>query len=170
MKLTRRKQRPQATDGPHLATLCDVQDLGIQNTNFGERHNLRLIFLIDELDPKGEPLQVSLICTASAHENSKLTALTRLLLGDQATEDVDTSDLLGRSCCLTTEQQANSRGKVFAQIVSQRALQPGETPPSIPIDFERNENRATSKRKVNGITKPFTNVHGLEITDEDVPL
>lgn len=66
MKLTRRKQRPQATDGPHLATLCDVQDLGIQNTNFGERHNLRLIFLIDELDPKGEPLQVSLICTASA--------------------------------------------------------------------------------------------------------
>ncbi len=169
MKLTRRKQRPQASDGPHLSTLADVQDLGIQNTNFGERHNLRLVFLIGESDPKGEPLQVSLICTASAHENSKLTALTRLLLGDQATEDVDTSDLLGKSCCLTTEQQANSRGKVFAQIVSQRALRPGDQGPSIPIDYERSENRPTSKSKVNGTTKPFTNVHGVTVTEEDIP-
>ena len=72
---------------------------------------------------------------------------------------------------LKTKQQANAKGKIFAQIIGKRALKSEEEGPPVPIDFVRSENRPARKQrsaKVNGGTKPFVNVHGVTVSDEDV--
>jgi hypothetical protein len=142
MKLSRNKH-PQASNGLHLAVLADVEDMGIQNTVYGEKRNLRLTFLVDEKDPHGDPLRVTDITTASYHPDSKLTGYVCALLGDEPGDDVETEDLINRCCRLTTELKANSKGKLYARIIAKEPLRPGERGPAIPLTFQRAETRPT---------------------------
>jgi hypothetical protein len=139
MKLSRKN--PQASNGVHLAVLCDVEDMGIQNTVYGDKHNLRLTFLVDEKDAHGECFRVTDICTASVHSDSKLCAYARSLLGCDPGDDLETEDLLGCCCRLETELKANIKGKVYARVIGSAPLRPDERGPAIPLTFQRAKNR-----------------------------
>ena len=139
MKLTRK--HPQPSNGSHLAVLADIEDMGIQNTSFGDKPTLRLTFLVDEKDPHGELFRVTDFCTASAHDKAKLSRYARALLGNDPGDDLETEDLIGRCCGLETEQKANTKGKVYPRIISCRPLRTDECGPAIPLGFQRAKNR-----------------------------
>ena len=135
MKLSRK--HPQPSNGWHCAVLADIEDLGMQDSAFGEKHTLRLTFLVDEKDPNGELFRITDLCSASPHVESKLTKYARVLLGGDPGDDLETEDLLGRCCRLETEVKANIKGKAYARIIASAPLQPGESGPAIPLNFQR---------------------------------
>ena len=141
MKLSRKQ--PQPSNGSHLAVLADIEDMGIQNTGFGEKPTLRLTLLVDEKDPRGELFRVTDICTASAHPDAKLSEYARALLGGDPGDDLETEDLIGRCCGLETQQKANAKGKVYARVISIAPLRMDECGLAIPLGFQRAKNRPT---------------------------
>jgi hypothetical protein len=168
MKISRRKKKEfqQAGDGWHIAVLADVEDRGMQASKYGEKHKVQLVFLLDEHDHEGNLIRVSDFCTASTHENSKLTAYVRTLTGTDPEEDFDTEDLIGRSLRLETKQHVTPQGKTYANVIRQDVLKAGERGPGIPLDFIRAQDRPKKnyKPKPNG----GLNLHGVKITDRDV--
>src|SRR5580765_7222749 len=152
MKLSRNKHL-QASNGLHLAVLADVEDMGIQNSVYGQKHNLRLVFLVDEKDTQGEPLRVTDICTASSHPDSKLTKYARALLAGDPGDDLETEDLLGRCCWLETELKPNTKGKPYAHVVNSTPLRGDEPGLAIPLTFQRAENRPPRTTK-SGTQRP----------------
>lgn len=166
----KRKKYEQASNGWHNAVCADVIDLGIQKTRFGNKEQIRLVFLIDERDATGEPIQVFDTMTASTWETSKLTEYTRALTGAVPPDDFDPDQLIGRTCRLETEQQTSDKGKTYANIVRKAPMKAGEHAPGIPLNYVRAKDRPPSgKFRTNGglgATKP--NIHGVHVRDEDV--
>jgi hypothetical protein len=139
MKLSRK--HPQPSNGWHCAVLADIEDLGMQDSAFGEKHTLRLTFLVDEKDPNGELFRVTDLCSASPHVDSKLTRYARVLLGCDPGDELETEELLRRCCRLETEVKANLKGKGYPRIIASAPLQPEESGPAIPLNFQRAGNR-----------------------------
>ena len=183
MKISRKtKQYTQASDGEHSAILADIIDRGLMSTVFGDKEKAQFIYLIDELDGEGKPIQVSDF-TISLHKDSKLISRVRVLdpklaRGAVQTGELDTEALIGPHALLTTEQSVNTKGQTYANIIAMVPL-PSVTPKvSIPLSFKRQLARPTpaktnatrqlkNKAKTNGGTDA-PNIPGLfDVSDED---
>ena len=65
----------QASAGGHVAVCCDVIDLGMQEDDFTPgklRHQIRVVWQIDEDRTDGKPFEVSKWFTLSLHEKANL--------------------------------------------------------------------------------------------------
>lgn len=167
-----RKQYPQAKDGLHHGLLIDVVDMGEQVSSWGVKHKVKLVFAIEENDPQGKPILVSDFCALSLHEKAKLYAAVVALTGAEPAEETDIESLIGKRCCLLTEQNAATDGFTYAN-VKHYTKDSGASPKLVvPNDFVRAKDR--QKTKANGkavkVGRPVENYHGLEITDQDVPI
>jgi len=164
------KMYAQASDGWHVGVLADIEYLGIRKSQFGDQEKARLVFLLNERDPAGEPIQITDLATVSIHQDAKFSEYVLTLTGERPDPNVEfeTEPLIGRACRLESKQKLTPKG-TYANITNRAALKPGDQAPAIPLNFVRAENR--TKAKPNGrfkTTKPATNIHGVHVSDEDV--
>lgn len=94
---------PLCPDGLHAAVLVDVVDLGKQESPWGAKHKLSLVFETQLLDEEGNHYILAKRYTWSLHEKSSLRKDLERLLGKKFTSDellagVDLEVLIGMSC------------------------------------------------------------------------
>jgi len=105
------KQKESAPTGIQPAVCCDVFDRGIQQTKFGERHELSLIFEIEATNSEGEHFILSAVFTKSLHPKSNLRAELERWRGGQPFTDDELSQgfnlekVVGQPCMLLLTQK-----------------------------------------------------------------
>ena len=58
--------------GLHQAVCVDIDDLGMQQTNYGEKHQLKLVFELDQQRSDGGPIRMGRKYTATLNEKGAL--------------------------------------------------------------------------------------------------
>lgn len=89
----------QATAGKQAAVVARFEDIGTQETKFGDRAQCRIVYVLAELDSNGRQKRISQTLTASLHEKSKLTALLTQILGS-VPDEFDSEALIGKQVVL----------------------------------------------------------------------
>lgn len=136
-----RKHLPPASDGPHPAACADILNLGERDTRWGRQEKVKIVHIIDELDPvTGLPLQVHEMLTASIHESSNFYKRMKVILGGEprfdANGDFDTDDAIGRTYLITTKRRTTSKG-VYANVTDVQPLPAGVPRVAIPLNYVR---------------------------------
>jgi len=90
----------QATAGKQAAVIAKFEDLGVQDTKFGDRAQCRIVYVLAECDSSGRQKRISQTLTASLHEKSKLTAVLTQILGS-VPDEFDSEVLIGKQVVLT---------------------------------------------------------------------
>lgn len=89
----------QATAGKRAAVIAKFEDIGTQETKFGDRAQCRIVCVLAECDSSGRQKRISQTLTASLHEKSKLTALLNQILGS-VPDEFDSDVLIGHQVVL----------------------------------------------------------------------
>jgi hypothetical protein len=89
-------------EGIHSAVCVDVIDLGIQDTEFGPKHKLRLTFELEAKQDDGSPFKVSKSFTASLHPKATLAGFISKWRGKPVAdgESINLEKLIGASATL----------------------------------------------------------------------
>jgi hypothetical protein len=90
----------QATAGKQAAVVAKFEDIGVQDTKFGDRAQCRIVYVLAECDSSGRQKRISQTLTASLHEKSKLTALLIKILGS-VPDEFDSDVLIGKQVVLS---------------------------------------------------------------------
>ncbi len=135
-------------EGQYLAVLADVADLGMQETGFGMKDRLALIWVLDAQNSEGYNFQVRQTFTKSLHENAMLTKAIKQITGVQPNvSEFDTEPLIGTTRILHIEHNANAKGDVFANVA---LIQRTKDVMEIPEGFVRQQDKApTEPRRAN---------------------
>jgi hypothetical protein len=126
-----------APAGAHLAQCVGVVDTGSKETEFGDRRQLRLTFLLpQEVTAAGRPFAVSRLMTKSYHRKATLRGFLDVLLGRTLTEaemrdGFNARALLGRVCMLQVVHNVKEDGAVYANIDSIMPVPKGMKAPKI---------------------------------------
>lgn len=112
-----------APEGLHLATCCDVVDLGVRPTPFGDKHQVEIWWQLETRTPDtGDRFSVRKRYTASLHEKAALTKDLVLWRGKPFTADerkgFDLEKLLGAACQLQVVHKVTDDGKTFANVAA----------------------------------------------------
>lgn len=116
--------------GLRRAICAEVRDLGEIETQYGRKHQGRLIFEVDATDPEtGERLTVVWTFTVSLHEKSKLREFLRKWMGRELTPaecaNFDLEKLIGLPAILQIEYATSATsGNQYAKISSVAPHQP----------------------------------------------
>ena len=110
-----------APEGLWPAVCCDVYDLGLVQTQFGEQVKIEISWQLEERDPKtNRRFLVSQRYTPSLHEKSKLRPLLESWRGRRFTKDeekeFDIEKLLGACCQLQVVHAIKDEGRCFANV------------------------------------------------------
>ena len=165
-----------APEGRFRAVVCDVQDLGEVNGQFGTKHKCRVSFQLDELTPKGQRFIVGRQYTVSLHQSSALRELLTTLLGaDFEGERVDLETLIGSPCIVAIQQNQGADGNIYGNVASVVPMPRGAE--GITVEgYTRHKDReaklvsqprhhqATAKKP-----KPTAETDADGSTDDDVP-
>lgn len=110
--ITPKKSKPKesAPTGLQPAVCVDVFDRGVQQTKFGERHELSLIFELQATNSEGEHFILSSVFTKSLHPKSNLRAELQRWRGQPFTDDelsqgFNLEKVVGQPCMLLLTQQ-----------------------------------------------------------------
>jgi hypothetical protein len=108
----------QMSEGLHNVTITKYEDLGLQDTQFGTKDRVRIVFQAqDQKDSKtGEPINVFMTATKSLHSKSQLGKLLATLKIPAGAE-FDMDDLVGVKCQVVI-QHKESEGKTYANIAT----------------------------------------------------
>lgn len=90
----------QVSAGKQAAVIAKFEDIGVQETKFGERSQCRIVYVLAECDSNGRQKRISQTLTASLHEKSKLSAVLTQILGN-VPDEFDSDILIGRQVVLT---------------------------------------------------------------------
>lgn len=109
----------QMTEGLHNVAITKVEDLGMQDTQYGSKDQARIFFTaLDQKDKEGKTVDCPMTVTCSLHAKSKLGKLLKSL-GVSANETFDLNALVGIKCQVVIEEAENKEtGKTYAKIVS----------------------------------------------------
>lgn len=127
------------------AVCCDVVDLGLQETPWGPKPKVRLIWQIPEPDSKGRRHTAAKLYTLSLHEKANLSKDLESWRGRKFTEQerkdgFELENIVGVSCLLNIQHNVRSDGKEFANIVAIMPLSKGM--PQLDIkDYQRKKDR-----------------------------
>lgn len=90
--------------GAHKATITRITDLGVQQTQFGEKPQVRVRFDVDEKDSRGMPKFVTKTFTNSLHEKSNFVRFFAEIGKPLSGDDVETDQLIGIRFTLKLKQ------------------------------------------------------------------
>ena len=107
--------------GLHVAICCDVVDLGVITTQFGQKHKLFISWLLNVNDDEGRPMIASKRYTVSLHEKANLytdlcTWYNRRFTPEEC-QRIDLDKLVNRPCQLQIMHQENG-GRTYANVVA----------------------------------------------------
>jgi hypothetical protein len=108
-------------EGLWPAVCCDVYDLGLIDTPFGQQVKVEITWQLEEKDPKTERRYlISQRYTPSLHEKSKLRPLLESWRGRKFTKEeekeFDIEKLLGASCQLQLIHKITDDGRTYANV------------------------------------------------------
>lgn len=107
----------QMSEGLHNVVITKYDDLGLQETQFGTKDRVRIVFQAqDQKDKTGEPINVFMTATKSLHSKSQLGKLLATLKIPAGAE-FDMDDLVGIKCQVVI-QHKESDGKTYANIAT----------------------------------------------------
>jgi hypothetical protein len=167
--VSRKKKYELAAAGTHLAALVDVTTRDAAPTRFGPRDQVMLRWLIADGD--GEPVvgkdmkPVTAIesFTRSLADTSNLRKRVRSILGRDPGDDFDLDQLLGVNVRLEIEHVTRGE-KTYANITGVMKPAKGDPRVNVPDGFGRRRSPEDHDAQ-----EPAVNVHGLVVTDDDVP-
>lgn len=110
-----------APAGLHRAVCVDVVDLGMQETQWGEKHKVRVVWQIEEAMENGRLFSVGQRYTASLHQKSKLRQDLESWRGRPFTAEelrgFDLEKLIGANAQLNVVHNTND-GRTFANVAT----------------------------------------------------
>jgi hypothetical protein len=116
-------------EGKHPGTLVEFVDLGSQPGKFGASRQADAAFeLIGETTAEGKPMLCFKRIFNLSPRSKNFRELVRSLTGLHSIADVDTRDLLGKSCELVIEHVVTEDGSTFANVEC-RPLRGGKDAP-----------------------------------------
>lgn len=110
-----------APEGLWPACCCDVVDLGMVTSQWGESHQIQLRWQLEDSDPKSaKPYMVVMRARLSLHEKSKLRPMLEAWRGKKFTQEelegFDLEKLLGANCQIQVIHNIQSGGAVYANV------------------------------------------------------
>lgn len=119
----------------YTGALVGIFDLGLQESQYGEKHQVHLVFEIDYDKQDGKKFLVGNTYTASLYEKATLRkvaeALLRRSMSDEEAEDFDLFDLLGKACLVDVvhnEGKGKHAGKTFVNVKNVSKIMKGQQP------------------------------------------
>lgn len=139
-----------APEGLHQAVCVDVHDIGLQKTNWGEKHKVMLAWQIDAVDPDtGKRFDVRAHYTLSLGEKSYLRRDLECWRGRKFTEEeldgFDLEKLLGVNCQLQIVHNLADEGKTYANVQAIVPFNAKIGPKLAPKDYVRMKDRAKAQ-------------------------
>lgn len=112
-----------APEGLWSAVCVDVVDLGIVKTSFGEKPQIKIVFQLEERDPKTDKrFLVSRRFTPSLHEKASLRQILSAWRGRQFTADevveFDVERLIGANAQVQVMHAIGDEGQVWANVAA----------------------------------------------------
>ena len=142
-----KKEYTPAPEGLWPAVCCDVIDLGIQKTMYGEQVKIEIRWQLEGIDPKTKfPYMVTQRYTPSLHEKSKLRPMLEAWRGKRFTPDelkgFDIEKLIGVNCQIQVLHNIANEGQVYANV--QAVIPPAKGTPKLAVnkDYIRVAERA----------------------------
>lgn len=110
-----------APEGLWMAVCCDVVDLGIVPSQYGEAHRVQIRWQLDDIDPKSQkPYLVMRGFRLSLHEKSSLRPMLESWRGKKfSAEDLEGFDLerlIGVNCQIQLIHNLSGNGKTYANV------------------------------------------------------
>lgn len=130
MAVITRKTYERLTEGLHNVTITKVEDLGVQDTQFGPKEKIRVVFTAaDQKDKEGKA--VDAIATYTKSLNQKSGFVKQLLgpLGITPGAEFDTDDLVGTKCQIVI-QHKDSDGQTYANVTAVLRIRPSGSAPA----------------------------------------
>jgi hypothetical protein len=151
-------------EGLHVATCCDVIDLGEVDGPYGRQFKVRFTFQIEDVDP-GTGRRYDAIATYhnTLHKKSNLRAMLEQWRGRKYSEDeakagIDYEQCLGQGALIQVTHNEAADGRIFANLDAVLPLPKG-TPKITPLGYtrhvDRNRMSAGSPRSTTWPTKPI---------------
>lgn len=138
--------------GQYIGLLVDVVDLGLVKTAYGEKAQIRMIWLLFGTNAQGqlvgyfdkENRQFRVMRQASQTMNPKsklFETVSDVLNGEQPAVPFESENLIGRANLLFVKIEKAQNGKEYANVKAILPL-PANTPvPVVPTDFVRNKDK-----------------------------
>ena len=130
------------------AVCVDVEDLGLQQTPFGDKDKVRLTFQITERTPAGKRHEPRRPLNSNTHEKSTLRRFVEVLerrsFSTKEQQDYDLETLLGKNCLLQLVHVQGRNGQTYANIQTIVPLNNG-TPLLKPENYIRVIDREAKK-------------------------
>jgi hypothetical protein len=127
-------------EGLWQGVCVDVEDLGLQQTSYGEKDKVRLTFQITERTSEGRRHAPRKPFTNTLHEKSTLRRYVEVLegrsLSTKELQDYDLETLLGKNCQVQVEHAQGRDGQTYANVQTIVPLSKG-TPPIEPEQYVR---------------------------------
>jgi hypothetical protein len=152
-KDTGTEYRP-APEGLHQAVCVDVIDLGLEKTQWGEKHKVRIMWQVDKHDEETDKrFIVTKKYTISLHDKANLTRDLESWRGRKFTAEeksgFDLEKLIEANCQLQVVQNLADSGRTYANVQA-----------VVPIGNGMNKMRSQNQTNGNG---------EFEASEEDVP-
>lgn len=144
-----------ASSGLHRAVLADVHDQGWNETQWGPKHHVLLVFEIDEEHPEfGGPFRVNKRYNLSLHEKATLSQDLESWRGKSFTkkqrkEGIDLKVMIGE-CALINVVHNEKDDATYANIKAILPLPKDQEPLEVSKDYVRIKDRKDEDAKKNG--------------------
>lgn len=117
--LIKAKPRELMPEGQHAVTITEINDLGVQDTLYGKKHQLYVVFT----NAAGKSIRK--YYTASTNEKSNLYKDVKAFTGKAPTKEFDTDTLLNRSLQIIVAHEEGKDGMPRDKIVAFLKVGPG---------------------------------------------
>jgi hypothetical protein len=162
-----------APQGVHPAVCADVVELGMQDTPWGPKNKIRLVWQIAELDTKGKRHTVVKKYTLSLHKKANLSLDLESWRGktftkEEQDEGFEVNDIVGATCLLNVQHNLGTEGRMYANVVAIMPLSKGMEKLEISPDFVRRKDR-TDQPQQGGHAPSADEVFPPTFEDSEVP-
>ena len=131
--------------GQHAVVCCDVADLGLQQTNFGMKDQVRIYWMLAEKMEDGRPFLITRTYTASLNEKSNLRkdleAWRNAPFKEEELGGFDLEKLIGVPALVQVAHRESKNGNIYANIQSIMLLPKNMKPPEIDPEYTRWQDR-----------------------------
>ena len=124
----------QLTEGLHNVIITKVNDLGLQETQFGAKKRLSVVMTAqDQNDKEGKAVDVLMFFTQSLHSKSALVKNLLSPLGFTVNNEFDVENLIGTKCQVVI-QHKESDGKTYANVTAVLKNRPAGQKPAVAVE------------------------------------
>lgn len=142
----KRKQYIPAPDGISDAVCVDAHELGLVQTPFGEKEQVKITWELDKINDEGRRYLISKNYNRSLADKSTLFRDCTAWSGGLSAEDLNNFDLetfIGLPCRLLIIHKPSKDGRIFANI--DRVLKSGDVKLEASGNYMRLKDRAVEK-------------------------